>query len=197
MRKEKLLELKQCIEEFQIQEKLCCEQQAYFLTVQSGKYLLNNGKTIVREKLFKNGRDGSAIIVLPVTVDRNVLLVIEPRVNTVLGVGVGLPAGYIEFGEQPIEAASRELQEETGYGSQEFVPLVSFYQDEGCSSAYNHSFLALGCERMLDQSLDDDEYIRYFECSYDEMLELVEMGYINGANSLLTIEKSKMYMKRR
>ena len=42
-----------------------------------------------------------------------------------------------------------------------------------------------------------NEYVKYFECTYDEALELMDMGYINSANSMLTLEKSKQCIKRR
>ena len=48
---------------------------------------------------------------------------------------------------------------------------------------------------MKNQNLDKDEYIKYFECTYDEALELVDMEYINDAGSILLLEKSKVYMK--
>ncbi len=212
IRKEKLEELKSYIEEFKT---IKCEkidsnnlktklQKVYkifknepinktFIQIDRSKYYLNNGKNIIREKIVKNGSDGSAAIVLPVTKDKNTLLIVEPRVFTKLGVGVGFPAGYIEIGEKPINAAKRELTEETGYvtSDEDIYHLVSFYQDEGCSSAYNHIFLAKNCEKKESQHLDDGEFIKYFECTFEEALELQNLGYITGSNSIIALEKSK------
>ena len=85
-----------------------------FLTTKSYKCKLNNGQTITREKVLKNGSDGSASIILPITEDNKVILAVEPRVFTKRTVDVGLPAGYIEPGEDAVVAAKRELLEETG-----------------------------------------------------------------------------------
>ena len=93
------------------------------------------------------------------------------------------------------EAARRELFEETGYVPKKLVWLGSFYQDQGCSGAYNQAFLAEGCRKIGNQKLDKDEVIRYFKCSIDELFELVSMGKINDCQSQLAIERSKQYLK--
>ena len=61
----------------------------------------------------------------------------------------------------------------------------------------NDEFDRILREKKEEQNLDKDEYIRYFKCHYQEMLELVDMGYINDANSLITIEKSRQVLSKR
>ena len=77
------------------------------------------------------------------------------------------------------------------------VQLDEFYQDEGCSSALNRIFLALNCDKIKEQNLDKDEIVRYFECTFEEVLELEQRGYIMGSNSKLAIAKVKEYRKGR
>jgi len=196
MRKEKLDELNSYMEEFKTlrEERL---EETRFITVERKLYTLNSGKSIIRENILKNRKDGSAAIILPLTKEYGTILVVEPRVLTKSGVGISLPAGYIEDGEEPVDAALRELKEETGYVPNRIEEICSYYQDEGCSKALNHSFIAYDVEKKYDQNLDKDEFIKYFECTYEEALELMDMGYINSANSMLTLEKSKQYVKRR
>lgn len=203
MRKEKLNELNSYIDELksiEIKKKkfsLFSLTKKTFISSIACECRLNNGKLIVRERLVKGNGDGSAAIIIPMTIDQNVVLVVEPRVFTKETVGVGFPAGYIEPNEEPIISAERELREECGYVSKEMIHLDSYYQDEGCSAAYNQIFLALDCEKKYEQKLDRDEYIRYFECTFKEALELDKMGYIKSASGKLALEKAKTYLKRR
>ena len=197
MRKEKLEELHSYIEELKVKKFELLDANGRFLKSERYSVELNNGHTMVREKLIKNGKDGSAAIVLPITSEGNTLLIVQPRVFSKTKVAVEIPAGYVDDGEDYETAARRELFEETGFVPEKMTLLGSFYQDQGCSGAYNKAFLAEGCKKVSEQHLDGDEFIRYFECSYDEALELIDMGMINDAQSQLVFERSKQYLKNR
>ena len=196
MRKEKLDELYGYVELLKTKKKTLLEKTGNFINVEKYLIELNNGEVINREKILKGNSDGNASIILPVTVDGNVILVVQPRVFTRIGVGIELPAGYVDEGEDYEDAARRELFEETGYVPENVRLLGEFYQDQGCSGAYNKSFLAEGCRKIGSQSLDSSEFIKYFECSVDELYELVELGMINDLQSQYTIEKVKQYIRR-
>lgn len=195
MRKEKLDELEIIIDGFKTLKKERLNKEARFIKSEVYSCSLNNGKIITREKIVKNGKDGSAAIILPVTLENNVILTVEPRVFSKRTVGIGIPAGYIEEGEDPYVAALRELEEETGYVPNKMISLGGFYQDMGCSSAYNEAFIAMGCEKKTNQHLDPGEYIKYFDCTYEEALELIDMGYIEGCNAIITLGRAKRYIK--
>lgn len=195
MRKEKKEELENIIDEFKTIKLTKLDSPSKFITSEVYSCELNNGKKITREKLIKNNSEGSAAIVLPVTKDNNVVLTVEPRVFSKRTVGIGIPAGYIEPGEQAYMAALRELEEETGYVSRELISLGGFYQDMGCSSAYNELFIALNSEKSKEQNLDPGEYIKFFECTFDEALELIDDGYIEGCNAIITLTRAKKYIK--
>ena len=186
MNSQKLKELKEIINKYQIVKEE--ESTPSFINVNAYKFTLGDGKTIKREKILKGKKDGSAVIIIPYIGD-NLLLVIEPRVFTKSGVGVGFPAGYIEEGEDPKIAALRELREETGLVPERIEEVDAFYQDEGCSSAYNHIFIAYNCKKEYEQDLDKDEYIKYMEFTPSEVDELEELGYINGCNAKLCLCK--------
>lgn len=197
MRKEKLNELKEYIEELKTVQWEKLEREANFLEAEVYNCTLNNGQVIYREKLIKKKKNGSSAIVLPVLENGEVLLTVEPRVFTKRTVGVGIVTGYIEDGEKGYQAALRELKEETGYVSRQMTSLGGFYQDMGCSGAYNESFIAFNCVKKYSQNTDSGEFIKYFSCSYDEALELIDLGYIEGCNAIITLERAKTYMKGR
>ena len=118
MRKEKLKELKEYMKELSTIKKIKePEEYSYdekgnpikpknFINIEKYNCILRNGMMIPREKIVKNGKTGSAAIILPITEENNTLLVVQPRVFTKETVCVELPAGYIEDGESPLEAGN-------------------------------------------------------------------------------------------
>ena len=80
--------------------------------------------------------------------------------------------------------------------SNDFKKICSFYQDDGCSGAFNTGYLATSCEKVSTQHLDKDEFIRYFECSIEEVYELLENEYIKDVGSQLLLEKARQYIKK-
>ena len=197
MRKEKEEELKSNVDLLKTYKKELLKEPASFLSSQKYRCYLNNGKTIIRENLLKNNEEGKASIILPITDQNTVILTIQPRVFTKTTVGISLPAGYVEKNEKHIEAARRELLEETGYESKNLIEVAEFYQDDGIGGALNKGFVALNCKKVAIQQLDESEFINYFECTIDELLELYERKYILDGGSQLVIEKSKKYLKER
>lgn len=196
MRKEKKEELASYVEELKTVRKELVEGNR-FLDIERYKCFLNDGRVVTREKIIKGRGNGDASIILPITVDNNVILTVQPRVFTKNTVGISLPAGYVDFGETHLDAAKRELLEETGYNSKKINEVCHFYQDDGCSPAFNKGFIAEDCIKVADQSLDKDEFIRFFECRVEELLELYDSGYILDVGSQFTIEKAKEFLKKR
>lgn len=84
--------------------------------------------------------------------------VMEKQYRHGLGVtGYELPCGVMEKGENPLEAAQRELLEETGYGNGVWSKLMTVAPNPGSMNNLTHCFLAIGVEKISDQSLDATE----------------------------------------
>lgn len=208
MRKEKLEELHDYIKELKtIRKTLVPSEYVYedgnaikrkgFMNIEKYMVELDNGMIVPREKIIKGGGDKSAAIVMPITRENNAVLVVQSRSSTRESVCVEFPAGYIEDGEDPAYGGAREVAEETGYIPEKIIFLDKFYQDQSCGvCAYNYSYLALGCERKQEQNLDENEAIRFFECTIDEVIELMEMGYFTDIQTKYTLSLAKQYIKK-
>lgn len=196
MQEEKLKQIDSYLNELKTNSFELLDNNGAFLSIEKYRCHLNNGEDIVREKLLKGGIDGSAVIILALTDSEEFILTIEPRVFTKETVDISLPAGYIEYGEEPIDAAKRELLEETGYTSENFTSLGSFYQDQGCSGAYNHYFLVTECHKVKEQNLDEGEFIKYILVSYDDLNWLLENNYIKSLSSAYAILKGKKLIRK-
>ena len=84
-----------------------------------------------------------------------------------------LPCGVIEAGETPLEAARRELQEETGYAGGEWKEWMTLSPNPATSTNLAHSFLAVGVEKVSGQHLDATEDIDVYLLSQDEVRGLL------------------------
>ena len=93
-------------------------------------------------------RVGPVAVILPIDLARDeVVLIRQYRLGAELALGKGdlleVPAGHVEPGEQPIEAALRECREETGLTPQRLVPMFSLMPSAGMSDEHMSFFLAL------------------------------------------------------
>ncbi len=167
-----------------------------FLNIENYQVILKSGAIFSRQKLVKNKRKGDAVVIVPITEDGKSFVIVQPRVFTESGLGIEIPAGYIDPGESALDAAFRELKEEIGCDAKQMIPLKSYYQDQGISGAYNTCFLALGCEQNYSQKLDRDEYIKFLKCNFSDLVYLLDNGYISDANSIIAINEAKKYLRK-
>lgn len=84
-----------------------------------------------------------------------------------------LPCGVIEADETSLEAAKRELLEETGYAGGEWQEWMTLSPNPATSNNLAHSFLALGVEKVAGQHLDATEDITVHLLSQDDVRELL------------------------
>lgn len=167
-----------------------------FLKAENYRVILKSGEVFTREKLVKGNKDGSASVVVPITKENKSLVIVQPRVFKREPLSIEVPAGYLDHEETHLDAAIRELKEETGYEAEKIIELKGYYQDQGISGAYNKCFLALGCEKKYEQKLDRDEYIKFLECKFSDLVYLLDNGYIDDANSIIAINEAKKYLKK-
>lgn len=84
-------------------------------------------------------------------------LVFRQRKYAVEGVALAPIGGYLDEGEEPLAAARRELREETGYESEEWISLGSYAVDGNRGAGKAHLFAALNACCMGERRSDDLE----------------------------------------
>jgi ADP-ribose pyrophosphatase len=88
----------------------------------------------------------------------------------------GCPGGCIDPNESALEAAKRELLEETGYLADEYLLLGSFYPFPGVCSQKVHLVLAKNAKYSQEPRLDPFEYLQVQKMSPSELQEAILQG---------------------
>ena len=122
---------------------------------------------------------------MPVTADGRLVLVRQYRYAVQQDL-LEIPAGHIDPGESPDEAARRELIEETGYTAGTWRKLADFFPAPGFTDERMHLFLATGL-RPGEPSPEDDESIECVSIPLEEALDLVRKGEVADAKTLVAL----------
>ena len=152
--------------------------------VVSDTVLLPNGKTSKREFCLHLG----AVCVLPLLSDGRVIM--ERQYRYAHGrVFFEIPAGKLNYaGEDPLEAAKRELREETGAVAEKYTYLGEMIPSPAILGEKVQMYLAEGLS-FTETELDDDEFLETEAVPLDELHEMVMRGEIADAKTQITILK--------
>ena len=85
-----------------------------------------------------------------------------------------LPCGVMEEGETPLQAAQRELAEETGYGKGEWSEMMEITPNPSSMSNFTHCFLAKNVERVFETHLDATEELEVHLLTEEEVKTLLK-----------------------
>ena len=160
------------------------------LTVRNDDALMPNGDVRGREVVEHPG----GVCVLPIQDDGSVLLVEQFRYPYMEDV-LEAPAGKLEPGEDPFEAAKRELREETGMVATEWFDLGWDYPSPGYTNEIIRLYAARGLSDV-GQKLDDDEFLETFRLPLTEAVRQIMAGEIPDGKTQLGILRAKLWWEQ-
>jgi rSAM/selenodomain-associated transferase 1 len=126
-----------------------------------------------------------AVFVVAVTPDDELLLVRQYR-HPVRDWTLEVPAGSVQDGETPQEAAARELAEETGGTARAWRHLTTFYSSSAHLSLRSDAFLATGVE-VGTAAPDEDEQLEVVRLPLGDALERARGGGFHEGQTALAI----------
>ncbi len=150
-------------------------------------FRVEESMVMFRDRKVKNYRivEGDTVVVLPITSSGKIILERQYRVGMPKRV-YEVPSGHIDKGELPIDAALRELEEETGFRATTMEYLTSFYSCPGMISKREDLFIAKGLLQGKT-AFDDDEDIQIREMSVDECMGFITSGKIMDAKTIIAV----------
>jgi len=161
------------------------------ITLQVDEVELPNGKTSNREIVKHPG----AVAVIAVTKDKKIVLVEQFRKALERSI-IEIPAGKIEIGEAPEKTALRELEEETGYTTENLQYIQSFATSPGFADEIIHLYFAENIEKLEQPvGLDEDEFVELLHVTISEMEEMVKKQQIYDAKTAFAYIWLKDYLK--
>lgn len=104
------------------------------------------------------------------------------------------PAGKLEPGEDPLEAAQRELIEETGYQADVILPLGALYPSVGYLTEVIYLYLATHAH-FVGQRLDDQEFLNVKTYTLTQLHQLIENDVIRDAKTIALVYKIEQRAK--
>ena len=147
--------------------------------------LLENGETSIREVVHHHG--GACIV--PYFEDGTLCMVRQFRYAMQQELWE-LPAGKLEKGEDPFEAAKRELGEECGLTADNYISLGQFYPTVGNETEIIYTCVATGLHKtQLHQ--EADEILTPDRVPLDKAYEMVMSGEIRDGKTIAGILKLK------
>lgn len=125
------------------------------------------------------------VFIFPLTDKNEIYLIYEYRYllgKTVLSA----IAGFVQNGESSIQAAKRELKEETGLVASHWEELLRMNTENSVVKSQKHLFLAKNID-ITNKSLEDDEIIEVTKIPLEQAVNKILNNEISGAGSIIGI----------
>lgn len=120
------------------------------------------------------------INVIALTKENEIVLVEQYRAGTD-AVTLEIPGGMVDDEEGSLEAAKRELVEETGYTSDNWEKIGRASSNPAILNNFTHLYVARDCEFSCSQKLDGTEDIKFHTVPFNDFLEMIRHGVVHHA----------------
>ena len=166
-----------------------------YLTLHEDVLDLGGGEGDKNKKVYLRGIRPDYATIVPFVSDNEILMIKSYR-HLVDSLQIEVPAGYIENGETPEQAALRELEEETGYRAKEILYVGSYTLDYSMFEQKGHIFATYDlttAEGKGKQKLGRMERIEIAIMSIEKIRELLLNGTILNAASIVALYRALDY----
>jgi len=154
-----------------VQKKTVC--QGNFLKFIATEYYDASG--VLREwESFERVNCEGIVVIVPVTDENKILLIkqFRPPVNSYV---IEFPAGLVDRGETFVQAAQRELREETGYSAEELIFLAEGPMSSGASGEILTAYVARGLKYEGIINTDETEHIEILDIPLMELVPVLSL----------------------
>ena len=155
--------------------------RAHVFDVYNDYLELPDGRDVVYD-LIKH-HPGACI--LPVKDDGSLILIKQYR-NSIDDITYEVPAGFIDEGESPEDAARRELREETGFTAKVVEYVTRTVLAIGTSDEQTYVYIGRKLTRGIC-ALDENEFIETEEIGLDDALNMIRDGRIVDSKTIIAI----------
>lgn len=149
-------------------------------------FLRNPRNDTENERLVLESSDWVNIVAL----DSSARVVTVKQYRSGVGaVTTEIPGGIVEPGEESLQAAKRELLEETGFAASDWTYLGAVETNPAIFTNLCHHWLALDAEKKAEPDLDSGEDIQVACMTIDELKHEFETGKLRHALALSAISR--------
>ncbi len=167
-----------------------CMYKGKVLSIERDKITVPNGSTTVRETVVR----GNAVGIVPIDENGDIIFVRQYR-HAAKDMVLEIPAGMIENGEDPVESAKRELEEETGYVCEKPLFVNDVYMSVGVCTEKLYFYIAENLTEGMPNP-DPDEFLEIERHSLNDAVEMIFSGKINDVKTMAGILAYNEYRNR-